>query len=179
MAKTRDQKDQIIIKLVDGFSKAKSAVFVDFEGLNVGDIQSFRQACRENGMEYFVAKKTLLRLAMEKSKLSEVDTSQYNKGIGTVFGYTDEVTPAQVVDNFASSHEAMGILGGVMMENPEGKKSLNVESIKTLAKLPSKEVLLGQVVGTINAPISGFVNVLAGNIRGLINSLNAIKEQKI
>ena len=67
----------------------------------------------------------------------------------------------------------MKLLGGVL-----GQQVMNAAEVKALAKIPSKEQLLGQLVGTLNAPISGFVNVLAGNLRGLVNVLNAVKEQK-
>lgn len=178
MAKTKEQKEEILKKLVDNFGKAKSAVFVNFDGLNVADIQEFRSLCRENGLDYFVAKKTLLKLALDKNKLSEVDLTPYEKGVGTIFGYEDEVAPAQVADKFAKDHEALTLLGGVMMENPEGQKNVDSEGVKALAQLPSKDVLLGKVVGSINAPVSGFVNVLAGNIRNLVNVLNAVKDTK-
>lgn len=178
MAKTRQQKEEAVKTLADKLSKSKSAVFVNFEGLNVSDTASFRQACRENGLDYMVAKKTLLRLALDKQKLSEVDLSAFEKGVGTVFSFEDEVAPAQVVDKFAGDHEAMTILGGIMLENPEGERVIDVEMVKALAKLPGKDDLYGMVVRSINAPVSGFVNVLAGNLRSLVNVLNAIKEEK-
>lgn len=178
MAKTRLQKDETLKTLIDDFGSAKSVVFVNFDGLTVSDIQEFRRQCRENGLKYHVAKKTLLKLALEKTNLTEVDLTSFERGIGTVFGLKDEVAPAQVTDKFAKDHEAMTILGGVMMENPEGEKVISLEQINALAKLPSRDVLLGRLVGSINAPVSGFVNVLAGNIRGLVNVLSQLKDQK-
>lgn len=178
MAKTKLQKEETLKTLVDDFGSAKSAIFINFDGLNVSDIQEFRKQCREQGLRYLVAKKTLLRLALDKNKLTEVDLTAFERGIGTVFGLEDEVAPAQVTAKFAKDHEAMTILGGVMMENPEGEKVMSLEQVSALAKLPSKEVLLGRLVGSINAPVSGFVNVLAGNIRGLVNVLSQLKDQK-
>lgn len=178
MAKTRQQKEKTLQTLTDQLSSGKAAVFVNFDGLTVGQTQEFRQACRENGLTYMVAKKTLLRKALEGASLTEVDTNIFEKGVGTVIGAEDEVAPAQVTDKFAKDNEAMTILGGVMMENPEGQKFMDITQVAALAKLPSKEVLLGRLVGSINAPVSGFVNVLAGNIRGLVNVLNGIKDQK-
>lgn len=178
MAKTKEQKEETMKKLVDNFGKAKAAVFVNFDGLTVSDIQDFRRLCRENGLEYFVAKKTLLKLALEKNKLSEVDITPYKRGVGTIFGFEDEVAPAQIAHKFAKDHEALTLLGGVMMVNPEGERNVDTEAVQVLAKLPSKDALLGRLVGSINAPVSGFVNVLAGNIRSLVNVLGAIKEQK-
>lgn len=178
MPKSRQQKEETLKVLVDGFSQAKSAVFVNFDKLTVADITDFRRRCRKQGLTYVVAKKTLLRKAIEQNKLAEVDVNLYKQGVGTVFGLTDEVAPAQVVAEFAKDHEAMTILGGVMMTNPEGQKYVNAEAVTALSKLPSKEILLGQLVRTIQGPISGFANVLAGNLRGLVQALNAIKDQK-
>lgn len=178
MPKSRQQKEETLKALVDGFSQAKSAVFVNFDKLTVADITDFRRRCRKQGLTYIVAKKTLLAKAIEQNKLGEVDVNQFKLGVGTVFGLTDEVAPAQVVAEFAKDHEAMSILGGVMMTNPDGQKYVNAEAVTALSKLPSKEILLGQLVRTIQGPISGFANVLAGNLRGLVQVMNAIKEQK-
>jgi large subunit ribosomal protein L10 len=179
MAKTRQQKEVIVTSLTDNFGKAKSVVFVNFDGLTVSETGEFRKACREAGLSYAVAKKTLLRRALDSNKLSsEIDIAQFQRGVGSVFGFADEVTPAQVVDKFSKAHEAMTVLGGAMLENPEGKKFLSIEQVNALAKLPTRDVLLGKLVGSLNAPISGFVRVLAGNMRGLVTVLNGIKEQK-
>ncbi len=178
MAKSRLQKEEAVKQLTDQFSQAKSAVFVSFAGLKVSDISNFRTECRKNDLSYAVAKKTLINIALKNAKIEGVDLSQFESGIGTVFGLHDEVAPAQIVDKFAKDHQAMTILGGVMTENPEGQKFLSVDQVKALAKLPSKEVLLGRLVGSINAPVSGFVNVLAGNIRGLVNVLSQVKDQR-
>jgi large subunit ribosomal protein L10 len=178
MPKTRQQKEETLKALVDNFSQAKSAVFINFDKLTVADINAFRVQLRKNGLRYAVAKKTLLRKALADSQLSEVDLTKFERGVGTVFGIADEVAPAQTVDTFAKDHEAMTILGGIMKDNPAGQKFVSVEMVKALAKLPTKEVLLGQLVRTINAPVSGFVNVLAANLRSLVQVLNAVKDKK-
>lgn len=178
MAKTRQQKEDILNGLTEKFQGAKSAIFVNFDGLNVTDTQSFRAACRENNLDYVVAKKTLVSLALNKAELADVNVKQFDKGFGTIFGAADSVTPAQVVAKFAKDHEAMTILGGIMTENPEGERFLDLNAVTALSKLPTKDVLLGQLVGTLQGPISGFANVLAGNLRGLVTALNAIKDQK-
>ena len=174
MAKTRLQKEETLKDLQDKFGSAKAVVFINFDGLSVNDAQEFRGACRENKLDYVVAKKTLLKLALEKNKLNEVDIAQFERGVGTVFGQADAVAPAQTVAKFAKDHEAMTILGGIMTENPEGERFLSLEEVTALSKLPSKEQLLAQLVGAIKSPITGFINVLAGNTRSLVQVLNAI-----
>lgn len=179
MAKSRQQKEETLQALVDRFGRSKSVVFVNFDKLSVADITAFRRAARKQNIDYVVAKKTLLRLALKQAQLDQdVDVSRFERGVGTVFGFEDEVAPAQVVDGFAKEHEAMSILGGIMQENPAGQKFITVDAVQALAKLPTKDVLLGQVVRTIQAPISGFVNVLAANLRSVVQVLNAIKDKK-
>lgn len=178
MAKTRQQKEEIVSTLVDNIGRAKSIVFVDFHGLNVTDTQAFRVKCREEGLAYMVAKKTLVNLALNKSNVKDLDVTQFDKSVASLFSFDDVVASAKTAAEFAKDHQGMTILGGLMMESPEGERALSVQSISALAKLPGKQQLLGQLVGTLNAPVSGFVNVLAGNIRGLVTALNAIKEQK-
>jgi len=178
MPKSRQQKETTLQSLVDKFTVAKAAVFVNFDGLKVNDTHAFRVACREQGLDYLVAKKTLLKIALQKAGLAEVDVNQFKKGVGTVFSAKDEVAPAQTVDKFAKIHAAMTVLGGVMTQNPQGQKFVDSASVQALAKLPSKEQLLAQLVGSLNAPISGVVNVLAGNLRNIVQVLNAIKEAK-
>ena len=85
----------------------------------------------------------------------------------------DEVSAAKIIDIFAKTNPNVKMLGGTL-----GNQVMTAAEVKALAKVPSKEQLLGQLVGTLNAPISGFVNVLAGNLRGLVQVLNAVKEQK-
>ena len=102
----------------------------------------------------------------------EVDTKNFEGGVAAVFGFEDEVAPAQLIAAFAKKHDIVSIYGGMLEGN-----FIDSNKVKELAKLPSKQQLLGQLVGTINAPVSGFVNVLAGNLRGLVTVLNAIKDK--
>ena len=123
-------------------------------------------------MGFIASKKTLLKRALEQAGL-EVDTKAFEGGVGVFCGNEDEVAPSKIVAGFAKDHEVMTIFGGILEGTfiEEGK-------IKELSKLPSKQELYAKLVGTINGPVSGFVNVLAGNMRGLVNVLNGIKEQK-
>ncbi|MBI4121701.1 MAG: 50S ribosomal protein L10 [Parcubacteria group bacterium] len=178
MPQSRQQKEEVLKTLVDSFGKAKSVVFVNFDKLTVADITDFRRRCIKQGLTYVVAKKTLLNLALKENQLTEVDINALPGGVGTVFGLADEVAPAQTVAGFAKDHEAMSILGGMMSGNPVGQRLITVEAVQALSKLPSKEVLLGQMVRTINAPVTGFVNVLAGSLRALVQVLDAVKSQK-
>ncbi len=172
MPKTREQKEMTAARLADMLRGAKSVVFAKYEGLPVKDIETLRRQAKEQGVVYTVVKKTLLRRALQAVGFA-VDPKAFDGNFATVVGKTDEVTPAKLVAAFAKEHEAMKIAGGVF----EGK-AMDAAGMVALAKLPTKKELLGSLVGTLQAPVSGFVNVLAGNLRGLVTVLGAIREKK-
>ena len=172
MAKTRQKKEQDMKLLVDGIKNAKSVVFANFQGLKVSESEELRGLCREQNIGFIASKKTLLNKALKDAGF-EVDAKAFPGGVAVVLGNEDEVAPAQTIAKFAKTHEVVDIFGGVL----EGQY-IDASKVKELSVLPSKQQLLGQLVGTLNAPISGFVNVLAGNMRGLVNVLNAVREAK-
>ena len=172
MAKTKQQKEQTLGVLTDSLKSAKAAVFTNFQGLKVSESEELRDICRKQNITYVASKKTLLKKALEKAGF-DIDAGSFQGGVATIFGTEDEVAPAQIIANFAKKHSVVRIFGGIL----EGK-FIEANRVEMLAKLPSKQQLLGQLVGTLNAPVSGFVNVLAGNLRGLVNVLNGIKEKK-
>lgn len=172
MAKTREQKQQIVDVIANNLSSAKSAVFANFQGLNMGDIDALRHTCKEQDVYYVAGKKTLVKIALKNAGF-DIDTKAFDGGVAVFLGMQDEVAPAQIVAKFAKDHDVVKIFGGIL----EGQ-FIDSAKVSQLSSLPSKQQLLGQLVGTLNAPVSGFVNVLAGNIRGLANVLNAIKDQK-
>lgn len=166
---TRIQKEELIKELADKLKRQKSLVFTDFSGLGVSDIQDLRRKLKEVDAEYKITKKTLIKLALEKAK-KEIDVAQFRGQIALVFGYKDPITLFKVISEFSKAKENLKISGG-LMEN----KFLTKEEIEELAELPSKEELLARIVGGIRAPISGFINVVQGNIFGFINLLKQLK----
>lgn len=173
MAKTRQEKEKIVKTLTEKLKKAKSLVFVNFEGLTVKEVEQLRKKCRQENVDYLVAKKTLMKLAFKEAGITNVDPKNFEKGVATVFGYEDEVAPARIIGEFCQEHEALQPIGGIL----ENKFVDQVKMIE-LSKLPSKQELLAKIVGSIKAPISGFVNVLGGNLRNLVVVLNVIKNNK-
>lgn len=165
---TKQQKQKIVEELTDKINRQKILVFTDFRGLKVDEISDLRNKLREIKSEYIVAKKTLVKLAFEKAK-KEVDLSQFDGSMALAFGYGDPVMPAKVIHNFSKEHKDLKILGGLTED-----KFLTIEDVKELASIPSKEELLAKLVGSLKAPISGFINVLQGNIKNFIGVLNGI-----
>lgn len=173
MPKTRQQKEATVESLKKSLTEAKGVVFANFQGLTVAQSEELRKKCRDQGVEVLAAKKTLLQRALEASGLSNVDSKAFEGGVATFLAERDEIAAAKVVNTFAKDHELVTIFGGIL----EGK-FLEPSGVKSLASLPSKEQLLAQLVGSINAPVSGFVNALAGNLRNLVGVLNNIKNTK-
>lgn len=173
MAKTKLQKQVILRDLSAKIDKAKSMVFASFNALSVQENEELRNELRKDNNEYYVAKKTLLSMAL-KEKGQEVDVDNFKGQIAVVFGYDDEVSPAKTLGKFIKSHEdKVEFMGGIM----EGK-FIQPAEVMELSKLPSKQELYARLVGSLNAPISGVVNVLAGNLRGLVQVLKAISEKQ-
>ncbi len=160
MAKTRSRKESEVREFVDGLKNAKSVVFADLSALKVNDASAFRRNAKKEDVGVSTAKKTLLRIALKEAGITVVDPKALGGSVSMLFGFGDAVAPAKVLG---------GLLDGALMSAAE---------VKALAKLPSKQELLAKLVGTLNAPVSGFVNVLAGNLRGLVTALNAIKDAK-
>lgn len=174
MAKSKEQKKQILDDISSKIKKSKSVVFAKFGALNVKENEELRQKLRDENSEYLVAKKTLLGLAFDKQKIEGLNPKEFEGRIAAIFGYEDEVAPAKILNDFKKENEDKIDLVAGILEN----KYLNTEEVIALAKLPSKQELYAKMVGSLNAPVSGFVNVLAGNLRGLMNVLKAIEEKK-
>ena len=172
MAKTRQQKEETLAALTSAFSSSKSSVLVNYQGLKVKEAEELRRKAEKEGVGYIVAKKTLLTKAFQATG-TEYDVTSMSGMIGVATA-KDEVGAARLLAEFAKAHESMKILGAVV----DGK-IIDAAGVNALASLPSREVLLASLVGTINGPVSGFVNVLAGNLRGLVNVLNSIKDAKV
>lgn len=174
MPKTKEQKKDIVASLRDKISRSKSVVFANFDKLSVKENEELRNNLKAENGEYYVAKKTLLDLAFGEAKIDGLDIKKMDGRVAAVFGFEDEVAPAKIVDKFKDAHEEkVGFLGGILEE-----KFIDREEVQALAKLPGRDELYAKIVGSINAPVSGFVNVLAGNMRGLVYVLKAIEEKK-
>lgn len=174
MAKTRAQKEETLQQLTVGLSKAKGVVFATYMGLSVADLQQLRRDLRAENNELVVAKKTLIGRMLKDAGLSAEYITGSEGATAVVFGYTDEVSPAKVLATFAKKHEVVGFQAGIL----EGKL-INAGQVTALSKIPSRQELLGRMVGSLKFPISGFVTVLGGNLRGLVQALNQVKEKKV
>lgn len=132
-------------------------------------MQTLRRDARTNGTKVSVVKNRLVIKALEKSGKKGIDTSVLNGMLLYAFNSEDEGAPAQALNSFARTNPTIQFVGAITADG----QFMNAEDVKSLANLPSKEQLHGILVGTIAAPLSGFVNVVTGNVRGVLNVLNA------
>jgi len=164
---TKQQKKDIVIELASQIKSAKAAVFSDFGGLRTADIQTLRQTLRKEGVSYKVVKLTLLKRAMIAAGL-DVSGFDFTVPLSVSLSNDDELAAARILQDFSKKHDKLKIVSGVL----DGQ-ILGALQVKALASLPTKQQLLGQLVGVIASPLRGLASVLSGNMRGLINVLNA------
>ena len=154
MAVIRPEKVAKVAEIKELLTNSKCAILVDFCGLTVAQDTDLRRKMREAGVHYGVVKNTLLRIAAQEAGIEGLEPSlEKNTAIA--------VAPEDPVK--------VGVLDG---------KVIDAEAIKALASLPPKEVLVAKMLGSMNAPITGFVNVLQGTIRNVVYALEAVRKQK-
>lgn len=170
--KVLQQKKEVVKGLTEKVKAAKTIVLADYRGLTVEQDTELRNALRKAGVEYKVYKNTLTRFAMKENGMESIDP-YLNGPTAIAMSDTDMIAPAKVLSEYAKKYEKLELKAGIV----EGKV-VGVNEIKALADLPPREVLIARVLGGFNAPISGLVNVLNGNLRGLAVALNAIAEKK-
>jgi len=155
----RQEKEKIIEELAENLARSTIVITTDFRGLPAKEMVQLRQKLREAGVEYRVAKNTLSRFAAEKAGKKHLE----------FFGYDDVVKPAQALrDHIRSSGSMLKITGGIL-----GDRLLLAEDIVALASIPSREVLIAQILGQLQAPLQGVYNVLRAPLQGLSNVLQA------
>jgi len=158
MALTKEQKQKQLKSLKENISKQKSVIFVDFAKVASKDLFDFRKNLKEAGCNLKIAKKTLIRIAFGQSNISFWNKikSSIPGQLALVFGIEDDIAPARIANNFGKTQENFKILGGIF----EGR-FIDKEKVLVLANLPSRNELLGRLVGSIYSPVSSFVRVLS------------------
>lgn len=167
-----ENKKAIAEELHQKFSDAKVVILTDYKGLDVSAINSLRRKLREAGIEYRVAKNSLFSRASKDTGVETINA--HFKGPNAVaLSYDDPVAPAKVLVDFAKENDKLEIKIGVM----EGKE-LDFDAIKALSSLPSREVLLAQVLSAMNAVPTSFVRTISAIPGQFLNVLQAIKDKK-
>lgn len=168
----RENKEQVVAELAEKLASAKAAFLADYRGLNVEQVTKLRNELRSAGIDYRVVKNTLLKLAA-KGTSSECLSGLLEGPTAIAIAPGDPVAPAKILSDFAKTNAKFELKGGAL-----GGKTLSAGDVRALADLPSREVLLGRLLGSINAPVSNFVGVLAAVPRSLVQVLAAIQDKK-
>jgi len=156
MAKTKTQKNQVVEKGAKSLKESSNLIFADFGGTSAQDINSLRVSLRETGSRFEVIKKRLLDIIL-KNKGLDMDTKSFDGQVGTVF-VTGEISDvAGRVFRFSKGKEKFKILGGVDLEKGE---NLEADYVTRIGQLPSRDVLIGQVMGGMVAPLRAFMWIL-------------------
>lgn len=168
----RPEKAGKVAELKDLLTSSKGVVLVDYCGLTVAEDTGLRSKMREAGVKYMVAKNTFIRIAAQEAGIEGLDAYlEHNTAVA--FSAEDPVAPAKILNDFSKDHKALEIKAGVL----DGKV-IGLDEVKAVAELPSREELLAKLVGSMQAPISGLVNVLQGTIRNFVYTLEAVRQKK-
>ncbi len=169
----REEKVAAVSELKEKMNKARAIFLCHYRGLTVAEMNELRRKAKENDSQVMVVKNTLARRAALEAGVQDIEPLL--KGpIALTFGYgEDGVETTKLVSKLQKEFKFFQIQGGVLQGN-----FISPEDVEKLAELPPKEVLLGKLTGSFQAPLYGLVNVLQGNIRKLAYVLEAVREQK-
>jgi len=168
----REQKGEIVAELTDRLSQSPNIYLTDFTGVSVKSITEFRRQLRAAGVEYTVVKNTLALRALEEASISGIE-DMFAGPTAFVFAGDDPLPAAQVLTEFSKQHEQFTVKAGLV----DGQK-VTAADVKRLASLPSRDEMLGQVAGLMQAPLQNFVGVLDGLLYQMVGVLDALREQR-
>jgi large subunit ribosomal protein L10 len=161
MKKNRQLKEAKVAEIKEKLEKSQSVILADYQGLTVEEDTQLRKNLRETGIEYKVYKNKLVVLAAKELGLDGLE--MYLEGpVAIAFSYEDATAPARILNDFAKTHKKLELKAGVV----EGQ-IFDTEKVIQLASIPSKEVLIAKLLGSIKAPLSNLAYLLG-----------AIKDQK-
>ena len=169
-AKKESQREEIL----ERFQKSNAVILTEYRGLTVEEITDLRIELRKASAEFKVYKNRLAIKAIDNGASEMEGLKESLKGpVGIVCSYGDAAQVTKAVLDFEKNHEKFVVKAGYM-----DKTTVSVKDLKAVADLPSKEVLLGQIVGSLVAPHRGLLGVLNGVSRNLVQVINAIKDKK-
>ena len=168
----QEKKTQIIDELQEQLSKCRVGILTDYRGLTTAEITGLRRQLREASITYRVVKNTLARLAAERSGRKDL-ADLFDGPVAIAFGYDDIVEPAKVLANYIrTAKSTLSIKSGFLSDS-----LLTSEDLKTLATLPSREVLIAKLLSAMQSPIVMLMSVLSSPMRGFMGVLQARIEQ--
>lgn len=172
MPKTRQQKEESVLKLQEKVKLAKALVFADYKGLTMKQLSGLRHQLREAKGEFAITKNALLQRALPPTTYNLQPTTLTGP-TATLFAYDDEVTPIKMLVKTLKDASLGKIKSGFL-----GHDYLDESKIQYLASLPGRDELRGRTVGVLAALLQGIVSVLSGNLRNLVYALSGIQKMK-
>lgn len=170
MAISKAKKDTLVADLTALLSDAKLTAYARYQGLTVAELQELRKNAREAGVRIKVVKNRLVRVAMnEIGVYKDTDTTGLAGQLIYAISDSDEVAPAKVLAEFAKTHPALELAGGFSGEG----KAMDQAEITTLAKMPSKNELIAQVVAQLLSPVNDVISATSNGLSGIISGLEA------
>ena len=170
--KILEQKKQLVAALAADLKESCTGVIVNYKGINVADDTKLRKQLREAGSTYKVVKNTMLKRALDEAGIEGLE-GVLEGTTAIAYNKEDYVVSAKILSEFAEKSKTFELKAGFVDGN-----ALDAAGVKELAALPPKEVLVAKALGGLNAPITGFVTVLNGTLKGLVVAINAIAEKQ-
>lgn len=164
-------KEKEVAELQELFTSSDAIILTDYRGITVSEDVKLRAAMRNANIEYRVAKNTLLKIAC--NNFGSTDLDSYFNGPTSVAFAKDPVAAAKILSDFCKETKKTEIKAGLLTG-----KLIDADAVDTLAKLPSREVLLAQVAGTLAAPMASFAGVASAMLRQLVTVVDKVREQK-
>ena len=171
-AKVLEEKQQAVADLVVKLQNSAAGVLVDYQGINVEQDTKMRTELRNAGVDYFVFKNTLTRLAVKECGFDAL-LPALKKMTAIAISETDPVAPAKILAAYADKIQTFNIKAGFV----DGEV-IDVQGVGKLATMPSKEELIAKMLGSLQSPASGLANVINANMSGLARVLQAVCDKK-
>ena len=169
---TREEKKQIVEQVKAKLNRSKSVVILENRGLTVAQATDLRAKLREADVDLKILKNTLVKIAATELEMTGLD--DYLQGpTAWAFCMQDPVAGPKILTEYAKTNDRLVVKGGILE-----KKIISAKGVKELADLPPREVLLAQVLGAMQGPLSGMANVLQGPLRKIVYALEALRKEK-
>ncbi|MBL7715522.1 MAG: 50S ribosomal protein L10 [Bdellovibrionales bacterium] len=172
----REEKSALAAEVKEKFQKAKVAIFADYKGLSATQADDLRKQLRATNTKVQVLKNNVARLVTKDGGFGPDAKDLMDSVVGptlVAFAFGDPAAAAKVIQKFSKDNEALKLKDSLL-----DNKKISAAAVEELAALPSKEVLLAKMLGSIQAPVSNFVGVLAALPRSLVTVLSAIEKKK-
>ncbi len=167
-----EAKRQTVAELAEAFSAHPTSIVADYGGLSVADLATIRRSLRERGVSYRIVKNRLAIIAAQEAGMGELEPLLEGRS-GVALGAGDETQVAKSFLDAIRPYRAVVVRGGVI-----GRRRIDADGVTRLAALPGREVLLGQLAGSIAAPLSGMASLLSAPLRNLGYALAQVRDQK-